>query len=140
MLKKLDFSVVVVGGKGERELGNYFKEKAEAVNLCGKLSLRESLAVISLSTGVISNDSAVVHMARAVKTPVLAIFGPTHPALGFAPYPDEGIALTRNLPCSPCSVHGKTRCRKQRCFDIPPEEIVDRFTSLLESTQKGVTE
>ena len=87
--------------------------------------------------GVVSNDSAALHMGRAVKVPVLAIFGPTHPAFGFAPYEDEGVAVTRNLPCSPCSVHGKTRCKRRECFDIPPEEIAVKFLSLVESAEKG---
>jgi len=130
-LKERGFSLVSIGGKEDWEVGKFLEEKAGAFNLCGKLTLRESLAVISLSSGVISNDSAVLHMGRAVKVPVLAIFGPTHPAFGFAPFKDEGTALTRNLPCSPCSLHGKTRCRERICFDIPPEEVVENFLSLL---------
>ncbi|TCK03334.1 glycosyltransferase family 9 protein [Phorcysia thermohydrogeniphila] len=136
ILKKRGFSVVSIGGKEDNELGEFLRERAGALNLCGKLSLRESLAVISSSVGVISNDSAVLHMGRAVKVPVLAIFGPTHPAFGFAPYKDEGIALTKNLPCSPCSIHGRTRCKYQKCFDLPPEEIVEKFFSLVESAEK----
>ncbi len=132
LLKKRGFNPVVVGGKEEKDMGELL-ERRGAVSLCGKLSIMESVAAISLSSGVISNDSAVVHMARAVKKPVVAIFGPTHPAFGFAPYPDEGAALTRNLPCSPCSLHGKTRCRDQKCFEIEPETVVDRFSSLIES-------
>ena len=132
ILRKLKLHPLVVGGIEEVELGRTF-EKRGIPSLCGKLSIMESIAVISLSRGVISNDSAVVHMARAVKKPVVAIFGPTHPAFGFAPYPDEGIAVTRNLPCSPCSLHGRTGCRHRRCFEIEPEEIVEKFTSLVES-------
>ena len=132
LLKKRGFSPVVVGGKEEEEAGRFLEIKG-AISLCGKLSIMESVAAISLSLGVISNDSAVVHMARAVKKPVVAIFGPTHPAFGFAPYPDEGAPLTRNLPCSPCSLHGKTRCREQKCFEIEPETVVEKFTSLIES-------
>jgi ADP-heptose:LPS heptosyltransferase len=136
-LKERGLSLVSIGGREDRELGRFLEEKGGVFNLCGKLSLRESLAVISLSVGVVSNDSAALHMGRAVKVPVLAIFGPTHPAFGFAPYEDEGVAVTRNLPCSPCSVHGKTRCKRRECFDIPPEEIAVKFLSLVESAEKG---
>ena len=130
LLRISGFSPVIVGGREEAEIGNFLEEKG-AVSLCGKLSITESLAVISLSVGAISNDSAVVHMARAVKRPVVAIFGPTHPALGFAPYPEEGIALTLNLPCSPCSLHGRVGCKRQRCFDIEPEEVVEKLLSIV---------
>ncbi|GAB6075578.1 glycosyltransferase family 9 protein [Desulfurobacterium crinifex] len=132
LLKSIEIQSVIVGGKEEEEIGKKLSSETGAVNLCGKLSIRESLSVISLSIGVISNDSAVVHMARAVKRPVVAIFGPTHPAFGFAPYPDEGVAITRNLPCSPCSLHGKTKCKNRECFEISPEEVVSKFLSLVE--------
>ncbi|WP_456342920.1 glycosyltransferase family 9 protein [Thermovibrio sp.] len=130
LLVKEGFTPIAVGGREEREKGKALEE-AGAVNLCGELSLKESLALISLCRGVISNDSAVVHMARAVKTPVLSIYGPTHPAFGFAPYPDEGKALTLNLPCSPCSIHGKTRCRERKCFEIPPERVVEELKGVI---------
>jgi ADP-heptose:LPS heptosyltransferase len=130
-VKRKGFHPVVVGGKEEESLGKELEGEG-ALNFCGMLTLSESLALISLTKGVISNDSAVVHMARALKVPVVSIFGPTHPAFGFAPYPDEGISITLNLPCSPCSLHGKTRCKEQICFNIPPKKVVDKLFSLLE--------
>lgn len=132
ILRKRGFKPVVVGGKEEEELGKVLEGEG-ALSLCGKLSITDGIGVISLSLGVISNDSAVVHMARAVRRPVVSIFGPTHPAFGFAPYPDEGVALTKNLPCSPCSLHGKTRCKEQKCFEIEPDLVVDSLLSLIES-------
>ncbi|ADY72894.1 glycosyl transferase family 9 [Desulfurobacterium thermolithotrophum DSM 11699] len=132
ILERKDIKTVIVGGKEEKDIGEKLSLETGAINLCGKLSIRESLSVLSLSRGVISNDSAVVHMARAVKKPVIAIFGPTHPAFGFAPYEDEGKAITRNLPCSPCSLHGKTKCKERKCFEIPPSKIVSEFISLVE--------
>ncbi len=130
LLKGEGFTPVVVGGEGEREKGEVLEETG-ALSLCGELSLKESIALISVCRGVISNDSAVVHMARAVKTPVVSIFGPTHPAFGFAPYPDEGRALTLNLPCSPCSLHGKTKCKERKCFEIPPSRVVEELKSVI---------
>ncbi|RKQ63376.1 ADP-heptose:LPS heptosyltransferase [Thermovibrio guaymasensis] len=129
-LRKLGFAPVIVGGKEERSKGEILKREG-AVNFCGELSLKESLALISICRGVVSNDSAVVHMARAVKTPVVSIFGPTHPSFGFAPYPDEGKALTLNLPCSPCSLHGKTKCKNRKCFEIPPERVVEELLTVI---------
>ncbi len=129
-LKKSGYSVIAIGGKEDLKLGEEITRNI-GINLCGKLSLRESLTVVKLSKGVISNDSAAVHMARAVKTPVVAIFGPTHPAFGFAPSEEEGKVLTLNLPCSPCSLHGRTTCKERKCFDIPPERIVEKMLSLI---------
>lgn len=136
LLNSMGIKSVIVGGKEEENIGNSLSSETGAINLCGKLSIRESLAVVSLSIGVISNDSAVVHMARAVKRPVVAIFGPTHPAFGFAPYPDEGVAITRNLPCSPCSLHGKTNCKSRKCFEIPPETVASKLLEFRNKTGK----
>jgi len=132
LLHKEGFKVVALGGEKERGKGKVLEETG-ALNLCGELSLKESLALISKCNLVISNDSAAVHMARAVRTKVLALFGPTHPAFGFAPFKDEGKALTLNLPCCPCSLHGKrVRCKEKRCFKIPPEKVVKEGLKLLE--------
>lgn len=58
---------------------------------------------------VVTNDSAPVHLAQAVGTPVLALFGPTS-ARRWGPLPGGGVALRRALPCQPCSNHGSDRC------------------------------
>jgi ADP-heptose:LPS heptosyltransferase len=130
ILKSEGFNPLIVGGKEGEEVGKVF-EKAGALNFCGKLSLKESLSLISLCKAVVSNDTAVTHMARALKVPVVSIFGPTHPAFGFAPFKDEGIALTLNLSCSPCSLHGKVRCKERKCFNIPPEKVAEAVLSLI---------
>ncbi len=134
LLKERGIQSVIVGGKEDYELGEFIRKGNEAIiNLSGKLSILESMAAISFAEFAISNDSAVVHMARAVKTKVVSIFGPTHPFFGFAPGKDEGIAITLNLPCSPCSLHGKRVCKDQKCFEIEPSFIVDRALSLIKS-------
>jgi len=134
MLKEKGFIPVVIGGKEDSMLGEFIKERVKGVlNLSGKLSILESMAALSFAKAVISNDSAVVHMARAVKTKVISIFGPTHPFFGFAPFSDEGIAITLDLPCSPCSLHGKRACRKPDCFEIEPSVIVERAIGLIKS-------
>ncbi len=130
LMRDFGYSVVAVGGREDRDWGERITAGI-GLNLCGRLSLRESMAVMRLSAGVISNDSAAVHMARAVKTPVVVIFGPTHPSFGFAPSSEEGKAVTLNLPCSPCSLHGRTSCKERRCFDISPERIAEEMLSLI---------
>jgi len=128
MFRERGFKTAVVGGKEDFQVGESIEG---AANLSGRLSVLESMAVISEARLVISNDSACVHMARAVNTKVISIFGSTHPFFGFAPYPDEGVAVTLNLPCSPCSLHGKTSCKDRKCFDIPAEVIVEKGLELM---------
>lgn len=65
------------------------------------------------------NDSGLMHLANAVGVPVLAIFGPTNPRLGFAPILPGSQVICDDVFCSPCSVHGEKPCRQPRkyCFD-----------------------
>jgi len=117
------FQVVLIGDKRDYELSKGWKG---VLNLCGKLSLKESLYILSGARLYIGNDSGSTHMARAVGVPVLAIYGGTHPCLGFAPSEDEGKVITKNLNCSPCNIHGKGLCKRNyECLEIPPQIILE---------------
>ncbi len=74
--------------------------------------------VIEQAAVTIANDSGVAHLSSAVGTPALAVFGPTHPALGFAPRGLLDAVMQVEEPCRPCSRHGRTPCfREERyCF------------------------
>jgi heptosyltransferase II len=78
--------------------------------LAGELSLGELVAVCSVASRVVANDSAPLHIAEAVGTSVSAIFGPTVPEFGFGPTLDGSAALGVELPCRPCRIHGGPRC------------------------------
>lgn len=90
--------------------------------------------VMAASDLAITNDSGLAHMSSAVGTPVLAIFGPTHPVLGFAPRGLRDKVIETDEQCRPCSLHGSRPCFRERqyCFDrINPEDVVFAATSLL---------
>jgi heptosyltransferase-2 len=53
--------------------------------------------------------------------PVVALFGPTHPALGFSPLGEHAIIITKEHDCSPCSLHGESPCPRDRVYCM--EEI-----------------
>ncbi|SHK40930.1 glycosyltransferase family 9 protein [Thermocrinis minervae] len=126
----LGFKVVLVGSAEERDLVKH----PLALNLCGELSLVDTLAVLKLARLFIGNDSGLLHMARAVKTKVLQIYGGTHPTLGFSVFEDEGKYLIKGLDCQPCDVHGKGKCKyaDYRCLEIDPRRIVEEALSLVE--------
>lgn len=67
----------------------------------------------------VTNDTAWLHVAEACGADVVAIFGPTHPALGFAPLGPGSAVIREALPCSPCDLHGPQRCPKghHRCME-----------------------
>jgi len=108
--------VVVVGGAEDASLGAEIgtavaRAGGRSANLCGQLALRQSAAVIRKAAVLVTNDSAPLHLAQAVATPTIAMFGPTLPSFGFGPRGPRDRALgVDGLPCRPCSAHGPARC------------------------------
>lgn len=108
-------------------------------NLCGKTSLLGLYSLMKRSRMLISNDSAPVHIACAAQIPVVAIFGPTTVALGYAPStPLSAIAELSDLPCRPCGTHGGKKCPLGH-FDcmkkLTPEMVFEKIDELLEKTK-----
>ena len=121
---KLPAAVVVVGGQDDATLGEEIVRAVgpsgrRAVNACGKLTLRQSAALIGRAKLLVTNDSAPLHLATAMKTPVVALFGPTVTEFGFGPLRAGDIALGAvGLRCRPCSPHGPPACplHHHRCM------------------------
>jgi len=109
-------AIVVVGSGDDRELGEAIvgavgRSGGRAVNACGRLSLREAVALIAKAAALVTNDSAPLHFAAAAGTPIVALFGPTLPSFGFGPRGPRDVALgVDDLGCRPCSRHGPPRC------------------------------
>jgi heptosyltransferase-2 len=79
-------------------------------NVAGRFGLQSTGALLRRSAAVVSGDTGVMHMATAVGTPIIALFGPTVRAFGFFPYADRAQVLELGLPCRPCSSKGGPRC------------------------------
>jgi heptosyltransferase-2 len=109
-------AVVVVGGVDDQGLGDEIVQAVRpsgrsAVNACGKLTLRQSAALIGRAALLVTNDSAPLHLATAMGTPVVALFGPTVTEFGFGPLRAGDVALgVDELRCRPCSPHGPPAC------------------------------
>lgn len=103
-------------------------------NLTGRTALRETCAILSRASALVTGDSGPMHLATAVGTPVVALFGPTARAWGFYPSGPFDTVLERDLPCRPCSLHGNARCKTGReCLTgIEPEEVAGRLFATLE--------
>lgn len=113
LARGLTLPVVALGGPADAPLAEAVAREApgRAVSAAGELSLRESAALIERAAVLVTNDSAPLHFATAVGTPVVAIFGPTIPAFGFGPLgPDDAIVEHPSMPCRPCSPHGPQVC------------------------------
>ncbi len=108
------FTVVLVGGKEDEQLCDEIMAmgpSGNVINAAGKLSLLQSAELLRRSRLLICNDSAPMHLAGAMHTPVVAIFGATIPGFGFAPYGKHDVVVeTHGLNCRPCSIHGGDKC------------------------------
>ena len=84
----------------------------DVVNLAGKLSLIDSVQLISAARMTYVNDSAPMHMASSVNAPTTAFFCSTIPDFGFGPLADNShvVETTEELNCRPCGLHGKKAC------------------------------
>jgi len=113
IIAKKGVSVLVFGTEKEREL------VTEVIDAAGKenvipvigLTLAELIAVISKLSLYITNDSGPMHIACALKIPVVAIFGSTVPAQGYSPVGNNYcVVQTDRLDCRPCGPHGHDQC------------------------------
>ncbi|HJR15937.1 MAG TPA: glycosyltransferase family 9 protein [Gemmatimonadales bacterium] len=133
----LDRPCVIVGGSDDRSLAEAIIAAApgRVVSAAGALSLRASAALISRAAVLVTNDSAPLHLATAVGTPMVALFGPTIPEFGFGPRGPGDVTLGREgLPCRPCSKHGPETCPlgHHRCMrDLTAHTVAAALSAVL---------
>jgi len=134
---EFEIPILFIGGKDDHEIIEELTAKLDFSinNLAGKTDFLESAEIISRAKFVITNDSAPAHIASAVGSPVIAVFGPTTEDFGFGPYSESSqIVDIGGLYCRPCSTHGSNQCPEThlRCMnDIKPETIIDAVNSLI---------
>jgi heptosyltransferase-2 len=122
--------LVVLGGPDDRPLAAAIVKAAGAhriIDATGSLSLLASAELLRRARVLVTNDSAPLHLASAMNTPTVALFGPTLPAFGFGPLADyTRIAEVEGLSCRPCGAHGAQSCPQQhwRCMrDLQPVQL-----------------
>ena len=127
---------LIFGSKAERDLVEELNSLTDAniIDLCGKLDLQQLVFAINEMDAAITNDSGPMHIAAALQKPQIAIFGATHPKLGFAPMNKKAIILSANLQCQPCSLHGSKACPLDHfnCMKlITPEQILNSLKIII---------
>lgn len=109
----------------------------EKYNLAGVLNPLQSAVLTSNAKMMISGDSAPAHIATAMRTRQVIIFGSTAPRFGFFPPTDRARALGADLWCRPCTDHGRQFCPRLGTFkcvsDVTPESVIETATDWLES-------
>ena len=103
-------------------------------DLTNRTSLRETCALLHQASVLITGDSGPMHLASGVGTPVIALFGPTTAVWGFFPAGSRDQVLEMELPCRPCTLHGKKRCSKDHaCMKgISPDQVMHALDNILQ--------
>jgi heptosyltransferase-2 len=131
LARREDAEVVLVGAPSERAKCEEVATAAKsgAIVAAGHTNLGELIALLSLSSGFIGNDSGCMHLAGALGIPTVAIFGSTNPART-GPMGPKTHVIYRKLECSPCLARtcrfGHYRCLTQ----IEPAELADAIVSM----------
>jgi len=143
LVKDVDASIVLVGGPDERELAKTLIEKADVAvhDVTGRTTVGQLGAVLQRCDAFVGNDSGVMHIAAAVGTPVVAVFGPSNDA-AWGPWVgqergQEAVVIRADLPCSPCFYRGHSLgtpegCPARTCLHlVTPEQVVNAVERIL---------
>ena len=133
-------SVVLVGTNGEietEELAEYFRGSQNVFCAAGIFTILQSAALLEMANAVVANDTSIIHLAEAMRTPSIALFGPTVKEFGYAPMLAQSRLIETDLAlrCRPCSRTGKGTCKnreQQICmYSISTQKVWDAAQLLL---------
>ncbi|HEV2236461.1 MAG TPA: glycosyltransferase family 9 protein, partial [Ktedonobacterales bacterium] len=134
--------VVLVGAPGDGEIAGEIARKAGAgvVSLTGRTSLPELAALLARCDLLVSGDSGPLHIACAVGTPVVGLYGPTDPAIS-GPLGRRAVVLRQDLWCAPCydaSAVADCRFGNPVCMKtLPPAAVLAAVRRLLAGGRGG---
>ena len=124
------------GGDDEKQrLEEWDLKYTNVKSVVGQLTLEKELLLISYLSVIVTMDSANMHLASLVNTPVVSVWGATHPYLGFYGYkqlPENAVQI--ELDCRPCSVFGDVPCWRgdHACMEwLPPKLIIDKVEKIV---------
>jgi heptosyltransferase-2 len=133
----LERPVVVIGGPADaaraREIAAAAPERVRSA--AGETNPRVAAAIIEQAQALVTNDSAALHLGTAVRTPMVALFGPTTPSFGFGPLGAGHVVLgVGELLCRPCGQPGPAACplEHHRCLvELEVPAVLDALMSIL---------
>ncbi|HEY2031326.1 MAG TPA: lipopolysaccharide heptosyltransferase II [Myxococcales bacterium] len=133
-LRERGYRPVLLGGPRERATAREIASATDCLDTTGN-SIGEALAILSFCSLAVGGDTGLVHAARALSVPTVALFGPTTPAVHH--FGERELAVSLDLSCSPCSAHGSRRCPlgHHRCLrDLDAARVA---TACLQVARKG---
>ncbi|MEA2013894.1 MAG: glycosyltransferase family 9 protein [Thermodesulfobacteriota bacterium] len=127
--EELRYKIVFTGSKGYRSIRQIrFIMTSPSVNLEGQTTLRDLAYLYRLSGLLITTDSGPMHIAAAMDTPTVALFGPTDSSRT-GPYGKGHIVVRKEMPCSPCFLK---KCDTKKCMrGIGVDEVFEAVKEIV---------
>jgi lipopolysaccharide heptosyltransferase II len=126
-----DIRIVLTGTDQDSALADTLVagiKNTKLINACAKTTINQLACLIKRCSVYISSDSAPLHIAAAMDTPFVALFGPTDSGRHLPPAKDF-VVMKKDLPCSPCY---RPKCNSRKCMElIKPEEVLEAIDKLL---------
>ena len=131
--------VIITGSTAERKRADELAVESNSpiYNLAGRTTLREMAALLQMSRLHVGVDSAAPHIAAAVGTPTITIYGPSNWRV-WAPIGDKNMVVLPDMDCSPCSKKGCDGKGRSICLDnMPVEKIRVAVETMLNNSVSG---
>jgi heptosyltransferase-3 len=114
--------------------------QTKPINLAGKTTLKQLAALSQQCRIFIGVDTAAMHIAAAVGTPVIALFGPSG-EFNWGPWGDGHVVIKKDFACRPCGEDGCEGSKKSRCLEeISEEEVLEAAFQFLNRADKSAGE
>jgi heptosyltransferase-1 len=134
IIQELNMSVVFTGGEEKSTEGIQSFMTLPFADLAGRTTLKDLACLFREASLLVATDSGPMHLAAAMETPVVALFGPTDP-LRTGPYGKDHKVIRMELPCSPCFL--KT-CETRQCMQgITVEDVFQAVRKKLEQKRRA---
>ncbi len=130
------FKIVLFGGENDLQTCYEISNKIpSSINLCSNNNIYKTAVNMKRCSAIVCNDSGLMHVASALKIPVLAFFGSTVKEFGFTPYNCKNIVFENyELSCRPCTHIGRDKCPKKhfKCMlELTPQTAFEKLKLLL---------
>lgn len=133
--------VMLVGGPEDAARGEWIVQRTglNVFNSCGHLTVGQSASLVGLADVVLTNDTGMMHVAAALRKPIVSVWGNTVPEFGMTPYLPSGfppavIVENKSLRCRPCDKLGNDRCPKghfQCMKTLDSQMIAEKMKALM---------
>jgi heptosyltransferase-2 len=132
------FKPVLIGSREDQKLCSRIAQVSNDIStIAGSTTLPQTYEFLTHCIGIVTNDSAPLHLGMAARIPVFAIFGPTVKDFGFAPFGKQAVVIEEEgLNCRPCAIHGGNKCplKTFECMlSLKPELLMEEVLHFYKS-------